>query len=162
MSDLEKLKTEVSIHLTRILVLFGRLVPDTTARYLPMTVNLIVPLIRELTELEKKNPHVRTLLKESIEIREKHSKVFVIPPQLLADPSIEGLRASMCALSDPLIERYCQEEKQFLESALLEQKTPEGFLARAMEDCDLMLRICTLSNVDRLIAFRNWCREKLK
>jgi hypothetical protein len=160
---IENMRTLISTHLTKILMLYGRLHTDYNARYLPVTVNSILLLINELEMIEKKYYGFSDILKENIDRREKYSSVFLIPEELVREPNTKGLRTSMCALASKIVNAYCEEEKKFL-LALNDQvsfKTRQTLYARTRRNCDLLQECCPPADLGELQSLRAFCEEKL-
>jgi hypothetical protein len=160
---IENMRTLISTHLTKILMLYGRLHTDYNARYLPVTVNSILVLINELEMIEKKFYSFDEILKENIERREKYSNVFLIPGQLATDPSTKGLRIAMCILASPIIQSYCEEDRRFLETldGQISLKTKQTLFARTIRNCEMLRNCASAGDAEALETLKEYCRRRL-
>jgi hypothetical protein len=160
---LESIRIRVSSSLTKIVMLFGRLQPDYNIRYLPVTVSSIQSLICDLEQLEKKYYGFQEILKESIERREKYSRVIRIPGHLLCNPGTKGMRQSLYQLSCPLIKSYCEKEKEFLiSSAEISEQTRVRLLDRARHHCELLFAWCYPEDSIHLLELKDWCSAEIR
>ncbi|HEY6159891.1 MAG TPA: hypothetical protein VI112_01675 [Bacteroidia bacterium] len=159
MFSVDDTRTEVSVNLTKILVLFGRLGPDTNARQLPATLAHIEPLISELEQMRLKDPAFDLILRQSIEVREKHSKVFRIPQVLLADPTIEGLRSANAQLAARVVRSYCRMTKKIFQE--LGAKATRELLTETVNDCRLIASALR-EEEPKLIELLYWCEMELR
>ena len=161
--EIENVRMLVSVQLTRILMLFGRLNADYNARYLPITVNSSLILINELEQVEKRYYGFSEIFFENIERREKHSQVFNIPSSLQTDPTISGLRAAMYKLASPLIKNYCEEDKNFLHSLEigLPKKIRYILLSRTKNNCEFLSVFCLPKDAGLVSALKAWCENEL-
>lgn len=161
---IENMRTLISTHLTKILMLFGRLHTDYNARYLPVTVNSILVLINELEMIEKKFYGFEDILKENIDRREKYSNVFLIPSDLASDPTTQGLRTAMCALASPMIKSYCEEDRKFLETLnqQVSLKTRQTLFSRTKRNCDMLSACVSAEDTTALNELREYCEQKLQ
>jgi hypothetical protein len=153
------------MHLTKILVLFGRLNPEYNSRQLPLTVHLVHIHLRELDQLEKENPSFGDMFKESVEIRENYTKVFVIPYSLLSDPTLHGLVKVITELVDPLVRKYCEEERRALSVEIDGSKHADDIilmLKRTWENCRLLQKVSQPGSIKQLLALQVWCEAGLK
>jgi hypothetical protein len=160
----ENTRTQISIHFTKILVLFGRLTPEYNPRQLPLTYHLVLIHMRELEQLQKNNDDFDALFRESVEIRAHYTKVFVIPFALLSDPSLEGLKRVTAELVNPLIPRYCEEERKALSSEVDSTRDAGDvmlMLKRTLENCRLLQGIAQPEAVKQLQALKGWCQVGL-
>ncbi|MBA3664226.1 MAG: hypothetical protein H0W61_08465 [Bacteroidetes bacterium] len=159
----ENIRTLVSTHLTKVLMLFGRMDSDYNPRYLPVTVSSVLVLLNELEMMGQKFEDLAGLLKENIERREKFSNVFLVPPTLLTQPDLQGLRLAMCELAQPLIKSYCEEEINFLKT-LDEQvstKTRNSLFSRARRSCGLLKGCASKEDLIDLCALQDLCEREL-
>jgi very-short-patch-repair endonuclease len=160
----ENTRTQISIHLTKILVLFGRLNPEYNPRQLPLSVHLILIHLRELEQLDAEEEEFKALFRESVEIRENYTKVFVIPVTLLNNPTLEGLKQVISELVDPLVYRYCVEEKKALSAEVDGSKHPDDIrlmLSRTRENCRLLQSVSRTANAKFLQELQSWCESGL-
>src|ERR1051326_1009533 len=157
--NMDDTRTEVSVNLTKILVLFGRLGPDTNARQLPATLAHIAPLLGELEKMRAKNPEFDLILRQSIEVREKYSKVFRIPQVLSADPTIEGLRTANAQLAARVVRSYCRETKKIFQE--LGAKATRELLFETVNDCRLIASVLR-EEEPKLIELMYWCEMELR
>jgi hypothetical protein len=156
----ENIRTQISIHLTKILVLFGRLNPEYNPRQLPLTVHLILIHLRELEQLETDNHEFGVSFRESVEIRENYTKVFVIPFLLLDEPTLGGLRKVISELVDPLVGRYCEEERKALSQEIDNSRHTDDvrlMLSRTRENCRLLRTVSLPPSAKKLSELQVWC-----
>jgi hypothetical protein len=160
---LENIRIKVSSSLTKILMLFGRLQPDYNIRYLPVTVSSLQGLIGELEQLEKKYYGFPEILKESIERRERYSRVIRIPGEVLGNPGTKGMRQALYQLSCPLIKSYCEKEKEFLiSSADISEQMRLRLLDRARHHCELLFAWCYPEDSIHLLELKDWCSAEIR
>jgi hypothetical protein len=162
--ETENIRTTVSTHLSKILMLMGRLNPDYNSRYLPVTVTAVLYLVSELEQIEKNHGDFATILGENIERREKHLHVFDVPDTVKRNPTSKGIRLALYELADPLIKNYCEEEKMFLSSGLgpqVSRLVRLSMLMRTEKNCSLLSTLCKGNNCDRLQDLKQWCEAEL-
>ena len=160
----EKLRSEVSNHLTKILVLFSRLDPDAKTRTLSETLHEFVRVIGKLEQLEKKYSEFGKILAENIEIREQHSKVFVIPNTILNDCTINGIKKALTLYLDPLIRRYSVEQQKYIKSELRYKKDVQRcrvLLSNMRSDCKIIGQYCSAHNMPVIENLFTWCEMEL-
>jgi hypothetical protein len=162
-SGLENIRILISAHLTKILMLYGRLHGDYNTRYLPVTVSSILLLINELEHLEKKYYGFSDILAENIERREKYTNVFHIPDALQNNPTVKGLRDALVELVDPMLPSYCREDKKFLEAlgANISLKTRQALFQRTLKNCELLTGFCSSGTNTTIQELKSWCDAEL-
>ena len=160
----EKLRSDISNYLTKILVLFSRLDPDAKTRNLPDTIHEFVKVVRRLEQLEHNYPEFVQIFAENIEIREKHSKVFIIPNTILNDPSLNGIKNALTLYLDPLVKRYSVEQQQFVKNELRNKKDISRkriLLENMRNDCKMMGQLCSAHNIPVFNNLITWCEMEL-
>lgn len=160
---IENLRILISAHLTKILMLYGRLHTDYNARYLPVTINSLLLLINELEMIEKQNEGFSEILKENIDRRTNYSNVFLIPEALKDNATANGLRLGMCELAAPIIKGYCIEDRNFLINLdkQVSEKTRTTLFLRTQKNCELLVFCCPPEDLPALEALRDWCASEL-
>ncbi|MCE3226413.1 MAG: hypothetical protein K0S32_964 [Bacteroidetes bacterium] len=161
-SGIENIRIVISTHLTKILMLYGRLHGDYNTRYLPVTVSSILMLISELEILEKKYYGFSDILAENIERRERYTNVFHIPSALQNNPSVKGLKGALTELTDPMLSSYCAEDKKFLQSlgVNISLKTKQALFQRTLKNCDLLKSYSIGDSVKNLNDLKSWCEAE--
>lgn len=156
---IENMRILVSAHLTKILMLYGRLDSNYNARYLPITVGSLQLLINELEVIEKQNPTFKDILKENIDRRLNFSNVFLIPESLRINASIPGLRAGIRELAGPMINDYCKQDRLFLSNldSIISEKTRITLFNRTKRNCELLKFCCNDKDVEILNSLKSWC-----
>ena len=160
---LENMRILVSSHLTKVLMLFGRLNLDYNPRYLPVTVNSIMLLINELEMMEKNSAEFSEILSENINRRVMHSNVFMIPVALKDNPDTKGLREATRELAAPLVKSYCIEEVMFLTtlSEPISPKTRSALFSRAKRNCEILRDLCNDEDVQDIEDLKDLCCKEI-
>jgi hypothetical protein len=160
----EHIRVQVSAHLTRIFLLFGRLDPHQNVRYLPVTVHSILSMIKELELIEKKYYGFGEIVRENIECRDKFLYGFDIRPLLIHNPTVKGLRAALYGLTCPVIKAYCKAEREFLVfgpgggSSIATRQT---LLKRTKKNCEDLFAWCLPEESILLLELKTWCEEQM-
>lgn len=160
----DNIRIDVSTYLTRILLFCGRLGPDMNPQLLPVTIKLILPHVKALEELEKNKSSFSQVFKENVLLREEHSRVFEIPPALLVEPTLNGLYRGIANLVNPLIEDYCNVEREFLLNELRVASLEQALelLRRTLKDCELLEVFSSEESVKLLHSLRAWVNAELE
>jgi hypothetical protein len=163
-SGIENIRILVSAHLTKILMLYGRLDLDYNARYLPVTVSSLNSLINELEVIEKQNAELTAILKENIDRRINFSNVFLVPEVLRDNPTVSGLRAGLAELAAPIVAEYCEQDRMFLANLdpVISERTRATLFNRTKRNCELLYFCCREEDRERLKDLREWCELELE
>lgn len=157
----ENYRTQISILLTKTLVLFGRLHPESNPEQLPHTLSQLLALVQDLKKLEQSGKDFPKILKDSIELRHNYSEVFAIPPNLVREPTIQGIYAALRTLVDPLVVPYCENQRKLLSPSGRVSPARREALLKTREHCTLLSAYCSHGNITALKTLQDWCETEL-
>ncbi|MFL5728425.1 MAG: hypothetical protein ACJ75J_02960 [Cytophagaceae bacterium] len=162
--EINDIRSIVSDHLTNILLLVGRLDSSQNPRNLPITLTLLMPMVQKLSDLERRHRSFPAVLRESIVIREKYTKVFSIPMGIRRDPTVNGILTTVNKLTNSLVKRYCEEEKRIVAGMLNSEsrkKDKSDLVEQALKNLRLLLNYCSGENQALLLRLSSWCEFEL-
>jgi hypothetical protein len=162
--EIDDIRAIISDHLTNILLLVGRLDSSHNPRNLPVTLTLLMPVVQKLRELECRHSSFPEVLRESLVIREKYTKVFSIPMSIRRDPTVNGILVTVNRLANSLVKKYCEEEKRLVAGMLnsnSRRKDKSELVEQTLKNLAFLLNFCSSDNKALLLKLSSWCEFEL-